>query len=709
MAAEPSAPVEGSVDLIVTPPIRGRSRDLGERPAERSLAPGELAQISPEDLTIVHKRQEWRLKVATLCLDYFDGCDKATLVNARHPEARVRGTAERAARLADCARQDLPQLLVTAIAVPELEAVRYQVNYFLEEVIRHVRNEVQRRGGTRNPLESLSDERLRDELRQALERSPEALLLFVEDLLRLEEFELEVRTQRKRIRILLGGDRRLSAFGSNEAIIRADLDEFWQMIDGFLSVSGYINSNLPPLLEEASAYPELDEELKLALKQLKGLAKEKIEPLERTYLAQRALDEPLHELERGLREVAQICFNFKNAELVSLMHSADESPKRPAVLDFAPFSDTLRTLARRLEELHRELEPPARATLEKSRDGVREADAKRLRELLGRIDEAVPRLAEQTIGATVGLLDGVADHERSLDSREAPRLRELVTRLGNQLATAHALFGETAQAIQDLRNRSIRQLREEMCALMGEFRTFLQTGFAHIAAKDPRSTESSYHYFLREFSQEAHQALQLLKEITTLEVYLMGLQRFRVGGLPLTPENLARILRVLFSDQDQKHKRIPSGEGWKMMAAFLANLKAELVPRLQQVCVREGIRYEDKNFLTTWSNELAESCTRCLAQHELGYSLVQELGRLREEPSDESAHQTYQHIVVGRTCREMQRALQSICMTLTAAIPYVGIMKDGIERRASVFFHRQQMLQARRDAGESLEVEATTA
>ena len=38
----------------------------------------------------------------------------------------------------------------------------------------------------------------------------------------------------------------------------------------------------------------------------------------------------------------------------------------------------------------------------------------------------------------------------------------------------------------------------------------------------------------------------------------------------------------------------------------------------------------------------------------------------------------------------MQESLTEICMSLTASIPYVGIMKGGIERRASVFFHRQQ-------------------
>ncbi len=148
---------------------------------------------------------------------------------------------------------------------------------------------------------------------------------------------------------------------------------------------------------------------------------------------------------------------------------------------------------------------------------------------------------------------------------------------------------------------------------------------------------------------------------------------------------------MLFVDKDEEKKRIPSGEGWKVMSSFLERLRDQLVPRLQKVCNLDGIRYEDKRFLSEWAMELAHNCTLCLAQHEIGYGLIQEMGRLRDDPATAARH-SYVHIVTARTCRAMQRSLAEICMTLSASIPYVGIMRGGIERRASVFFHRQQKI-----------------
>jgi hypothetical protein len=126
------------------------------------------------------------------------------------------------------------------------------------------------------------------------------------------------------------------------------------------------------------------------------------------------------------------------------------------------------------------------------------------------------------------------------------------------------------------------------------------------------------------------------------------------------------------------------------MSAFLEKLKNDLVPRLQKVCALDGIRYEDQNFLSEWAMDLTRNCTLCLAQHEIGYGLLQEMGRLREEAEQAAARQSYTHIVTARTCRAMQESLTEVCITLTASLPYVGIMRGGIERRASVFFHRQQ-------------------
>jgi len=68
------------------------------------------------------------------------------------------------------------------------------------------------------------------------------------------------------------------------------------------------------------------------------------------------------------------------------------------------------------------------------------------------------------------------------------------------------------------------------------------------------------------------------------------------------------------------------------------------------------------------------------------------MGRIREDPDQASIRKIYSHIVIARTCDDMQKSLHAICMTLTDAIPYVGIMKTGIERRASIFFHRQKQV-----------------
>lgn len=665
--------------------------------SDKRRPPAVLAgEISPEDLSIIQKRQEWRLRVAGACLDSFEAADRGGLPGAAG-RGELEALSQRYARVADCVRGDLAKLLVTVVVVPELEAIRYQVNYFLEEVIRYVRTDLQRRGQERSPLETLDAGRLGEEVAAALAQSPEALLRFVGDVVRLESFELEVRAQRKRIRLLLGGDRQLASFSSNEAIFEAELDEFWAMLDGFLSVASYIDRNLPPLLDEVSSYPGLEEELRTAAKQLQGLSQARIAPLAKAYETRRALDDPLERLERALREASQVCFHFVGGELVSLGHWAEASADG-AGLDPELFSRALRGLVARLGELRDERLPPALAIVDRALgEGVRQADLGRLREELGEVASFLGEVIDATLEPTATLLARLASEDRGPSGAEVGELAHANEAIEQRLTAAYRRLDRASRSVQALRHRSIRQLREDFCALVGEFRTFLQTGFAHIAAKDPRSSDSSYHFFLREFSDEAHQALHLLKEITALEVFMMGLQRFHVGGLPLTPENLARILRVLFSDQRQE-MRIPSGEGWRMLAGFLDSLRGELVPRLQKVCTMEGIRFEDRDHLSTWARELHESCTRCLALHELGYGMLQELRRLRVAPAGdgtdgETVKGSFTHIVVARTCRDMQRALQAICMTLTAAVPYVGIMKDGIERRASVFFHRQQMLQ----------------
>ncbi len=640
-----------------------------------------ISHFSPDDLVIVQRRQDWRLRIARICVEYFENCDEASLESPRRTSQEIRDLLARFARISDYIRRDLPILLMTGVTVHDLEAVRHQVNYFLEEMVRHLRTKIQSRRKTKQPLLGLTQEDLEEEVFASLSESPDSLLVFIEDVVKLTQFEIEVGSQRERIRLLLGGDRRLSNLGNNEAIMTAPRKELWRALDDFVAVYSYLREHLPPLLDKASPYPALEEELEQANDQLQALIRERVDPFGSRLDQKKAQDRALRDLEQRLEEGWRRTTEILEIRVGPLLRQAS-SPREGLITssELDKLHTVVRELVEELGQLPLEVELPATATEADRRIDLAPGDLalleKQLEDVLVEVS-LLPQTALLGRGASAGL-------------PASGRLEEMLVTAEERLGAVQKALESPLAEIQRLRGANVTTLREHFCTLTGELRTFLQTSFAHIASKDPRSTESSYHFFLREFANEARQAILLLKEIRDLEDFIHGLSRFNIAGLPLTPENLARILRVLFADKEEEKKRIPSGEGWRVMEAFVEKLKNDLVPRLQKVCALDGIRYEDQHFLTDWAMELTRNCTLCLAQHEIGYNLLQEMGRLRVSPDHAATTQTYAHIVTARTCKGMQESLTEICMSLTASIPYVGIMKGGIERRASVFFHRQQ-------------------
>lgn len=654
------------------------SKKLSKRPA-----PSTAADFSPDDLLIVQKRQDWRLRVARVCVDYFESCSKKAIRSPRRSAREIAALTKRFVRVADYVKSELPSLLVTGVTVHELEAVRYQIHYFLEEIVRHLRTNVQKSFKTKSPLQGLTQAEVERQVSDSLRQSGDALLVFVDDVVRLAEFELEVGSQRERIRLLLGSDRRLSNLGNNETIMTAPLADLWRAFGDFVGVYSYLREHLPPLLDKASPYPALEEELKVADEQLRMLVESRIDPFAQRANFKSAQDTVLADIEATLDRGWQRATEILEARVVPLARRTAAAPRKgasPAELD--PIPAALAELDDDLGMLPEAIVLPAPTTPLDSRGEDRG----------GRLDALERRLAVVRAEAPQLRQTAFATREQGQEPPAAPVLDEMLVEADTRLRALQTALESALAEVQQLREARVRPLREHFCTLLGELRTFLQTSFAHIAAKDPRSTESSYHFFLREFSNEAHQAIVLLKEIRELEVFINSLERFTVAGLPLNPENLARILRVLFIDKDEEKKRIPSGDGWKVVSAFLERLRSELVPRLQRVCALDGIRFEDKNFLSEWAMDLARNCTLCLAQHETGYGLIQEMGRLRGDADHPASRQSYAHIVTARTCRAMQRSLTEICMTLTASIPYVSIMRGGVERRASIFFHRQQKI-----------------
>ncbi len=631
-------------------------------------------EISPDDLAIVQKRQQWRVRIGVICVDFFEEVDKSLLVGPNYTMKSVHELVVRFRRNGDFLRRDLQHLLETGIAVHDLEVARYQLNDFLEELIHHIRRRIQERVHTHRPLEGMPLDEIEAEVHSALSSKGEALLVYIKNLIRLADLESEIQNQRRRIRLLLGSDRRLSALGNNESIMTAEADQFWRLVGDFLIVGSYLRDNLPPLLGQTSPYPRLEDELTAANLQLDELLKRMAE-FDQDSSASRRRDSMLRLLGEHLQEASQESQQILKVRIVPILQQfTGEDTGSVMPQEVAHLGEVLGDFCARLRDLPRA--PDDASAVHEALDGLR-----LLVPLLGRID-LVRRTAE--VAQSGGL--------KWAEQTELARTELGVVRQAVQTAL---------EEVHGRRQEILLPQREEFCTLLGELRTLLQTSFAHIAASDPRSTESSYHFFLREFSDEARGSILLLNRIRELEIFVGELRRVTVGGLPLTPENLARILRVIFVEKDQGEKKIPSGEGWRVLASFLLKLRDELVPRMQQACALDGIRYEDKNHLSRWAVDLTESCTRCLAQHEIGYSLLQEMSRMREGEEGDAYQRTLRqrHLqaVVTRTSAEMQGSLQKICMTLTSAVPYIGIMRGGIEQRASVFFHRQQLVLEARD------------
>lgn len=652
----------------------------GAQPGAQSVA--QPSEISPDDLFLVQKRQEWRLRFSRMVLRFCESCEVADLVGQTQALA-VESLKAQLARVADRLHQDLPMLLVASIAVQDLQTARHRLTDFIDQVIQHVRRSLKQRLSVDNPLESAAVEDIEAELQRALRASPEATVLFLEDLLRLESFESEVRCQRKRIRLLLGGDRRLAALGGNEEVVYAELEEFWRLAAVFQQVFGYLRAELPPLVDQRSSYLELERELRLASQQFRELSDSKVAELERQLEYRRRLDQALVELVEALRRVSMNYRELRAGKLGFLLQFPTGADDREiSRLEMQGIGKALRTCARELERLlHTYVAPVEELTQElPSVEGGSSA------ELTERLRQAVPKLVRGR------LLTGAAALERAEASSRCgaglAALQSELRELDGEVAEFQDLCSASVRLLHELRAEIAKPLRQDLCACVGELRTFLQTAFAHIAAKDPRSTESSYHFFLREFSVEAQQAVTLLKEMEALGEFMERLQQSQVAGLPLTPENLARILKVLF-DEQSKVRRIPSGEGWLAVSHFLEVLSGRLVPRLHKLYSMEGVRFEDKDVLSRSAADLACHGSRCIAQHDMGYSLVQEIGRLREMGSGLPQHETYQQLIVAKTCREMQASLRAVCTTFSSLIPYLGIMQEGVERRASVFFHRQ--------------------
>lgn len=642
------------------------------------LAPAAPTGITPDEVLLLRRRQEWRGRILKICI----GILRQLAPQRLDDDDGEAGPWRRFLDLSAEIERDMRRLLESEMVVAELEMHRHGANYFLDTLIRQVRDQQEGRArieGSVNalgPLEALGAAELEQEVRAILGESPDSLQVFVNDLTQIQQFELEVQRQRRRLQFLLGCDRALRDLAeSNAEIIESTYDEFQRIVREFSSYCRAIDTELAPLLEVPSPYERLQQELDNSRDQLRWLADSVFKPTEE-------LRSGVDELERRLGTVGGVLTRLlaRVGELEGLGQPADGPDDGPANQRHAA------ELKSRLISLKDELlavnATPLRELCETDRKDLEKAKL-RLRELLGPLEEQLIKVETELVDPGLELLRRREAGEIELDSGASLRLHSAVK---NELSELDQHLSEVLEAVANLRDRNLLLLKERICQDLGFVRTtFLQPSFAHIAAEDPRSIHTAQYFYLKEFADEAERSQQLLEAAHVLWQELERAQSTHIRGLRFTANNLNKIAdRVLL----ERHT-VPSGPGWRELAGFLEYLKDRLVPRLRMICTLPGVRFDDKDQLTRYAGEISEACSMLLAQRETAYRLMREIERTAESEGATADRAHYEEIILRITCEDMAVKLRRVSRTLVELVPYVGAMVGSIRMRTSLSFQRQ--------------------
>lgn len=642
------------------------------------LAPVAPTGITPDEVHLLRRRQEWRGRILKICVSLMRGLAPQRLAgDDAKPEAW-----RRLLELAGEIERDMRRLLESEMVVAELEMHRHGANYFLDTLIRLVRDQQEqqvRAGGKGNgpgPLEGLSAPELERQVREILGRSLDSLSVFVNDLVQIQQFELEVQRQRRRLQFLLGCDRALHDLAeSNAEIIEATYDDFEQIVTQFTGYCSSIETELAPLLEIASPYENLQRELENSRDQLRWLTENVFSPTREVRTTVEELEGRLASVEGVLTRLLARIGELRGLGLPATDEEGPASQRHALELKSRMISLKDELLAVNATPL-RELCDADRRDLDKP--------LQRLRELLGPLQEELIHVETELVDPGLEHLRRREAGDAEVDAAGLVRLHR-ATREGVAALDRNHL-SRALETVAVLRDRNLLLLKERICQDLGFVRTtFLQPSFAHIAAEDPRSIHTAQYFYLKEFAEEAERSQQLLEAAHVLWQELELAQSTHIRGLRFTANNLNKIAdRVLL----ERHT-VPSGAGWRELAGFLEYLKDRLVPRLRMICTLPGVRFDDKDQLTRFAGEISETCSMLLAQRETAHRLMREIERAAASDGETPGRGHYEEIILRVTCEDMAVKLRRVSKTLVELIPYVGAMVGSIRMRTSLSFNHQ--------------------
>ena len=627
-----------------------------------SSEPLPIKGLSANDLEWIRKRQEWRIRIARQFLKHYlsKPADEipSDLYSGKEREeirARFQGLTEEIER-------DLSRLLIREFEVFDLEKKRLHIIDFLEGIIQTLRGRAQARTGFDTPLMILEQDRqlLEREIMIAIEDSGEDQSRLAEYLTCLAELHRELERQRKRIRLLLGTDRKIgNLYPSNEQIMRLRIDELWERVDMLGGLMRHLSLNLADLLAEDTPYPRLKEQLttvRLALKEINHFL---VKPFVAVYEKTRSMDLPLRDMERSLASLSDDITTLRNRSLTPFFDGEPDRGSQEFFLKIYHLLTELLKIPNKITNLDRNLMSVLLARVEDLPPHEVSFDSDVLIRMLKVARQHFAGLMKKVLNPAIKTLTGmVKDFPENGGQPE-----ELVHRIDKAMIELEKQVIEPLRArFRDIREDNALELKRVSCSTAGKIRSFLQDSFSRVAAVDPRSHKEPEYFFRKEFSKEFKRDMELHKKMSELYLYLQRL-------------DLSRIERLASLEAEECH---PTGIAGREILQHAEALRGNLVPYIQDICLMPGLWQDDRRELFDFAARLSDHCTA-----------LKTLFTLEMELEKETEHEVSEPREMDPAWLKMRRmvlkALTRIAHLFKDLVTYVGLMSAEIGNRETLF------------------------
>jgi hypothetical protein len=219
------------------------------------------------------------------------------------------------------------------------------------------------------------------------------------------------------------------------------------------------------------------------------------------------------------------------------------------------------------------------------------------------------------------------------------------------------------------------ELRRFLCVAIGQLNRFLQDSFGSLMAADPRSTHDADYYLSKEFPRDIEEAEWLYDSVTEIDDHLRTLEPERQKLL----NEAVRLIHV--------EGTVMPEERWQATSAYLEILTVDLAPRLRRLVALRGIRLEELELLTHYSNEIPTLCRILSELYQTSRKTVEALIEIQPELQTDGAPNRETETVHRALCERLIPLMRSLDDSLRDLEVFIPLWRRGISQRRALLLH----------------------